>query len=379
MGIPLSDGMFKLNDQAAYSQPLAVERVSEIANKAPNVRDGSIVRGMNTVKSICELLLMSAQPVNAAAMVSVGQAKRDANFDDTLGSLSGVPDERFRPVYSTPADWYDAGNATAWTAHTVGDSPPAPPPKPPPIRLGPPIWRVLPVEERAVLATPASFRLPLLASEPGPSTAFGRVPSPTRLAPAGPSAAHPLMAMVSVASHLPPGSTVKPAAAPPAATVRPLGLTHATATLVASATVASVTAETISMSFEHCIVMLNRPWFPNQLVLLRDWYLPGYGRGEISAGTGDNDDGLMTVFTTGFVATLNLKITSHWSAQDLSVIAGSAAFGPFSLLGRSFDQASGTLSSPGMQIIGWFCSALPVLPPAPDPALSTPTGASPAR
>jgi len=152
--------------------------------------------------------------------------------------------------------------------------------------------------------------------------------------------------------------------------IRPLQLTSATAALTASTTVQTVTTDSISMSFEHCIVMLQRPWFPEQLLLLRNWFMPGYARGDISAGKGSGDTGIMPVVTTGFVAIRNLKIASKWSTQDLAAVEGAASFGPFSLIGRSYDQVSGTLASPGMQIIGWFCSALPVLPPASDPTLT---------
>jgi hypothetical protein len=98
--------------------------------------------------------------------------------------------------------------------------------------------------------------------------------------------------------------------------------------------------------------------------------VPGYARGDISNGTGAHDPGVLPVLTTGFVAIRNLKIASAWSQQDLAVVQGSASLGPFSLIGRSYDAASGTLTCPGIQIIGWFCSALPVLPPASDPGLA---------
>ena len=103
--------------------------------------------------------------------------------------------------------------------------------------------------------------------------------------------------------------------------------------------------------------------------MVKNWYVPGYSSASFSNGTGIGDNGLLPVLTSGFVAIRNLSISSKWSAQDLAVAQGSAAFGPFSLVGRTYDANSGTLSCPGIQIIGWFCTALPTLPPLTDPAL----------
>jgi hypothetical protein len=160
--------------------------------------------------------------------------------------------------------------------------------------------------------------------------------------------------------------------------IRPLALTTAVAAVGASATPQPVAANSIDVSFEHCVVMLQRSWFPDTLLMLRNWYLPDYPQGGISNGTGVQDPGPMPVIATGFVAVRNLKITSNWSAQDLPAAQASASFGPFSLVGRSFDAGSGTLACPGIQIIGWFCSPLPVLPPASDPALAAAPAPAPA-
>jgi hypothetical protein len=106
--------------------------------------------------------------------------------------------------------------------------------------------------------------------------------------------------------------------------------------------------------------------------MMRDWYLPGYARAAISTGVGDGDSGLMPVLAIGFVAIRKLVLSAHWSEEDLAAVQGSAAFGPFCLVGRDFDAHSGTLSAPGVQIIGWFVAPLPVLPPLSDPALPAP-------
>lgn len=126
----------------------------------------------------------------------------------------------------------------------------------------------------------------------------------------------------------------------------------------------------VSIMFEHCMVTLTRQWLPENLVLLRNWYMPGYAAGDISGCLGALDAGLMPVLPTAFVAMRNLRISAQSSEADTAALEEWAAFEPFSLMGRTYDSASRTLSCPGTQIIGWFCSALPVLLPLSDPALS---------
>jgi hypothetical protein len=147
-------------------------------------------------------------------------------------------------------------------------------------------------------------------------------------------------------------------------------MAQATAQIDSTMTVQPVATSSLSMSFERCIVTLTRPWWPEMLMLLKNWYVPGYARAAFSNGKGKGDAGLLPVVATGFVAIRNLTIAAKWSDDDLDAMQKSASFGSFSLIGRTYDAATNTLTSPGMQIIGWFCEALPVLPPVSDPAMA---------
>lgn len=403
LGIPISDGMFKLNPaDTALSPPLAVERLSDIANKAVIVSGGSISRGMATVDGTVSLFLEASAPVNASAMDSLGAAKLNANtnFDVTLGSMDGVANHRFHPVYASPVDWYDSTASANWVPHQVGaqQTPAQAPPPPPPAPIHPPVWRVLPLNMRPALSQEATLVHPFFAMTEKESflnlgaQSVQAVPVnrkvmltrsvemtalPLRSVTAIPAAGARFSAAGAAAAAAP---QVSPAPAVQVQMIQPLLLTTAVAAVGASTTPQPVAANSIDISFEHCVVLLQRSWFPDTLLMLRNWYLPDYSQGGISNGTGVQDPGPMPVMATGFVAVRNLKITSNWSDQDLPAAQASASFGPFSLVGRSFDTGSGTLTCPGIQIIGWFCSALPVLPPASDPTLpastSAPAGAS---
>jgi hypothetical protein len=396
LGIPISDGMFKLNpSDTAFSPPLAVERLSDIANKAVMVSGGAIARGMATVDGTVSLFLEASAPVDAGAMDSLGAAKQNANanFDVTLGSMDGVPNHRFHPVYASPVDWYDPTASANWTSHHVGEQQtPAQAPPPPPAPIHPPVWRVLPLDMRPALSQEVTLVHPFLAmAEREPYLQIGAEPVqvmpvnrrvmpqrnvemtalPLRSVAAIPAAGARFSVAGAAASAAAPQVSLAPAVE--AQMIQPLLLTTAVAAVGASATPQPVAANSIDISFDHCVVMLERSWFPDTLLMLRNWYLPNYRQGGISNGTGVQDPGPMPVVATGFVAVRNLKITSNWSEQELPAAQGSASFGPFSLVGRSFDAGSGTLACPGIQIIGWFCSALPVLPPASDPALAAST------
>jgi len=386
LGLPMSDDMFKLDpSDAALSPPLAVERLSEVANHV-SVQSGAITNAITTVDGMVSLFLTTSMPVNSDAMVPLGAAKQAASssFDTTLGSMDGVPNDRFHPVYASPVNWYDPSAGANWTLHTVGEQQTqgtAPSPPPPPAVLNKPLWRVLPTNLQPDLGHAITLEHPLLpvagftraVVTPRPFLVHSQmmersdVAMPARAAIAArPAAFFPTSVAVVTTATAP----SLPVTAMPVRMIQPLGLTAAVATLNANTTPQPITSNSIDISFEHCIVTLDRPWFPDTFLMLRNWYLPEYAKGEFSNNTGAQDPGLMPALATGFVAVRNLKISSQWSAQDATVVQGAASFGPFSLLGRSYDSGSGTLSCAGMQIIGWFCAALPVLPPAADPGLA---------
>ncbi|MGH7125025.1 MAG: hypothetical protein ACREFI_11680, partial [Stellaceae bacterium] len=393
LGVPISSGMFKLQPtDTALSPALAVERVSEIANAVLTVDGDSVQRSNRTIDNTVELLLLQAAPVASDQLQSLGAAKNAANaaFDTTLGSLEGA--FRYHPVYASPSDWYDPQAAGNWTLHTLGQqqgpapAPPAPPAPPRRIRVDQPKWTVLPAQTQPALSQPVRPTRPYFiqtaAPRPvvAPAVRAAAVSTPVRpqaiaAQPAIAALAQFAMSSPAVRAGLGLQPATPPAAAPPPSALGtvvqalgPLAAAFATEQLGATGTPQPVAADNVSLSFEHCVVTLTRHWFPQILFMIKNWYVPGYTSGSFSAGTGVGDAGLLPILAGGFVAIRNLRISAKWSAQDLAVVQGSTAFGPFSLVGRSYDAGSGTLSCPGIQIIAWFCEALPVLPPASDPA-----------
>ncbi len=399
MGVPFTKDMFTLN--GVTSPAMAIESQSAIVNAVLTVQGEYVQRTTRTVDGQVGFMLLASMPVDANSMATLGAVKSPANeaFKVDAGSLQG--EFRYHPVYASPANWYDQGANDNWTQHTVGQQqgqqptatsqPASIPPRR--VMIEAPRWHVLPEPMRPALAHPVAaaphevFRPQTMVvahptvqpiAHPVAHPQFAMMPrSAATLVnphPAPVIAPHPLIApkipgpIVKVAPAVKVAPTVKVAPAP-APTVNPMVMAQLNAQLHATTTPQAVAANSVTISFEHCIVSLVRPWFPEQFLMVKNWYVPGYSSASFSNGTGIGDNGLLPVLTSGFVAIRNLSISSKWSAQDLAVAQGSAAFGPFSLVGRTYDANSGTLSCPGIQIIGWFCTALPTLPPLTDPAL----------
>ena len=132
----------------------------------------------------------------------------------------------------------------------------------------------------------------------------------------------------------------------------------------------TVTTDTLSVSFNYCLVNVARPWFSEAFLSLQNWYVTGYQAGAFSSGTADNNAGLFPTLPVACLLIKDLQITAQWTQQDITVLRQSASLGPFSLVGRTFDGTSATLTASGMQAIGWVCQVMPILPPVAAPAPS---------
>jgi hypothetical protein len=441
LGMSITPEMFSLasgdappSPGSAVSTPvllpeLGVERLSVMANTVFEVSGSSIHHSTRTVDKMVEFMLLQSTPGSAAAMATLGAVKEPAekDFEPTLGSLQGM--FRYHPVYANPVNWYDPTSQGNWTAHTIkqDDAPPSTAAATPvaapvatPIRavnIPPLSWRVLPTSLRPALAL-NNMRSMIMPSNVqnavvhAPTASPALTAAPTQVlqstAPVAPhmdlrlrrdipmsravapglamlTTAHPGVVQQAARQNGPSGPDIATPVQvtrfnfdPATMMLHPQLLAQATAQLSAAATPQSVATHSMEISFEHCIVTLIRPWFPEMFLMARNWYVPGYERGAFSNGSGVGDTGLLPVLPSGFVMIRNLKISAQWNGDDIAAVTGAISLGPLSLMGSSFDSGSNTLSCPGMQIIGWFCEALPVLPPMPDPEMSaTSVGSAP--
>lgn len=140
-----------------------------------------------------------------------------------------------------------------------------------------------------------------------------------------------------------------------------------------------VEANSLTVSFQYATVYLQRLWM-NQLILsLPSWDLGAISAGFFSNGNKENNDGTIPLIPQGFIVTRNVRIQADWSKTDKETIknatsgGGSFSFGPFSFgasggsssttTNSKFDEASGLITIPGLQIVGWINSLLTVCPP----------------
>ena len=409
LGLPISPEDIK-DKTGAGDAASALEYTSTMVSQPMVIQNNTVTQdGMRHVYDVLATLLNSCMPIDDTAMVALGQTQQAGatSMGITIGSLTGIPDYEIYPVTAHPANWWDPTQANNWSTFPAGattpPAPPPPPPSPPPaasatppphVAINPIAWRVLPVNMRPILARPmmgqtVSIRQMPVAMAGGPAHAAlglatgavlqrpaNLVLPPVRVAPRpAPPVLHPLPPAVATHPALPVHVT------PPAPVLRPappsIGFLHNmldnVAIVHANTTPQSVTSSNLSITFQYCIVQLDWPWLPNGFLMQRNWYQQNYDRGEYSNGTGIADPGQLPVIPTGFIAVKDLKISGTWSEADKTAIANSAGLNAINLLHSNFE--GNTLSTIGIQIIGWFCSALPVLPPFADPHLLVGQGA----
>lgn len=128
-----------------------------------------------------------------------------------------------------------------------------------------------------------------------------------------------------------------------------------------------------SLKFDYLHVSITRRWLNGLILRFPGWSLPGFPAGFFSNGMLEQNSGKVPLLPTSFIAIKNLNIVGSWSAAEADEIyrrlnsRGSATFGPFTLsaFGNSLGSFDGsTLSIPGISILAWYCSVLPLLPPS---------------
>jgi hypothetical protein len=121
----------------------------------------------------------------------------------------------------------------------------------------------------------------------------------------------------------------------------------------------TIKSSQISVSFDYCWVNIDRIWFYNPYLQMRNWYVPGLQAGDSTRA--------LPAVPIAVLLVRNLRIQSDWQSQELQSVQSSVALGPFSLVGRSIEQGTGALVQPGMQVMAWACQVMPTLPPSSSP------------
>lgn len=136
----------------------------------------------------------------------------------------------------------------------------------------------------------------------------------------------------------------------------------------------------LKISFKYTRVEIDRPWMNQLLYDVGGWSIgKAGGKGSISNGTKVQDEKMMPILPTAFIAVRDLEITAKWGKEDYDLITSkletkaSFGWGPFRVSGNyesssrdmthttKFDGT--TIKSDGLQIVGWINTVLHESPP----------------
>ena len=430
LGIGLSANDFKLQPtDSAFNPAIAAQHESTLVNFVAQLdSDGFILpRGdlSPTVTGQYGQILSTAsygvQPASDAALTAFLQSKGAALRTLDESKLPAGLAQSYWTASFVPAVWYDDQDQTIWQTYSssTGESttPPAPtPPAPtPPIRIQREwSWRVVtpeaapqvaairtlqavPANQRFasdILLTPVAAQPQALAPQATASliapTAMARVAlSPAMVSTqssASRLAIRPATGLTSLSASSVRASTLDTAELPVERVATPervgteMRLNPLTATNAAlSSVVLNLPAQPTSsmnfeISFKYCVASVARPWLSSDFLTAANWYVPGLQSGALAQGLYAKAAQRFGFLPAKLLVVKELSIRAEWSEQDRTFAQNSASLGPFSLINSSFDKNE--LTAPGMQVIGWFCQVVPVLPPMADPAATGAAGAT---
>lgn len=398
------------------SRARAVEILSRVANVVPRIVDSYFERGDRTLEGIYQILLLGSQaaPGTDPALFEAIKNQARIAFSNEVGSLDGP--STFHPVAAIPDSWFNPQVVVNWSHHRIvgSDNPPSGS-----ATVNPKLekWLVAPETIRPLLGekvTPQQIeKIHLRFDEivnPTPPVVLG-----ARFTRGAGNVHLSRDALRTVFTALNPGVTLNesefgdlirhvemPHEAAGFQRLRlarvPLVMAAATRTsggggahtqgpndghaairpmrepghfselIAAGTTPKTVAARGVSIEFDLCVLNLSRPWYSSSLLALPNWFVPGFRQGDFSEGLdGPDNDGLLNAIPIACILTRDVRIKANWTPADVDAATTSVAVGPFSLFGRSFDSASGSLTIPGIQAVAWVCTNPKRLPPMDPP------------
>ena len=399
-GVTLADADFMLpgHPELGFSPEMAIERFSDLVNRTPvdlGTGDDAVFSEIDIDTSYFFRIVNPAEPYLPASLSSAAREHRIAAFGvlkaealklwETLGLASVTGQIReFRPSTPEPINWYDMGNVTGWQplTFTVAGSDQT--------RSSAVLqWRLQPDDAQIGKA----LGITAVEAQKLPTTELLRraahlqrgdpVPRPRVVGPIPPD--------ILRARDLPKpdvigggdvigsgrdglelaGGVLKRFFRPklPSDLVDvPLNVrVLAKRRLLEEAPVKpTTTSSTTTITFDACLVRIDRPWLFWPFLTDATWHVPGSPRGGV---TQPGTVGALTWLPTAVLAIRRLKVTSNWSAQDVEASAAATNLGPFAISEKISNKV---LSAPGLQVVGWQLQQLPTLPPNDEAAPALP-------
>jgi hypothetical protein len=416
IGVPLTDRSFQLGNPPVFSEMLSKEIVAGLSDVIGVVVGGTIEQTFLSLSDVVDLVA-AGRPIASlsdddkdflARQFSSAQLELDKQR-----STSSQGFGTYYPVLSTPKGWYEPA-ADCWTTYefdstqqtttaetTTTDSAPAG------AAAGSPWeWRVLPRLRQPLLEDPhlldvltdamrqrveaepldarlqriddldVATRVATLVRPLAPPLPELTALVPVQPAPSTPPlvAARPTVPMIArprgleVAAPTSGAATPDPETAVQATDLVPTSvLLDTLASVTSEATATSVSTSALHVSFEHCLVQLDRWWLPRSLLGVGGWYVPLHQRGQITPPSGAS----AVAFPVAMIIVRNLLITGNWTTSDLTAATTAMSLGPLNLVGRSITKDTSstttTIRVEGKQLAGWICLQLPELAPCDAP------------
>ncbi|BDC46043.1 hypothetical protein [Paraburkholderia terrae] len=348
--------------EMGYSSNLVREKFSDLVNHIPqDLGDGmNVAFRQDTIDDAYFLRLLSpalpcANGPIADAFNTLKASALNTWHSIRLESSTGLMLE-YRPCLASPVEWYDTGSQDVWTTQTFSISSNSATPAQPqgPVRPPSPLWR-LKLDDVAMRSALSESNVDVIQPSPVRNCSpIARMRAVTAVSPA--------LATQVVAPDM--TTTPEPYEFPLHDGVRTqlprynIGERFRIAQAIdASAPTRQAETESITVSFDYCLVNVRRPWYTDSFIADSNWCVPPLLKGGVTSNAQGTSFASVPI---GFVVVKNLSIVAEWPAADLASAAQATSFGPFKV---ESGIAKGTLAHTGVQIIGWLLQVLPPLPP----------------
>jgi hypothetical protein len=141
----------------------------------------------------------------------------------------------------------------------------------------------------------------------------------------------------------------------------------------------SQSSSDLSVDFKFARVIVSRPWLNSGIYSLRGLQVGGRKEGAFSTGQANvQNSGITPLLCSSIIVAKEIKIAASWAQADADFISNSitasadVGWGPFKISG-SYDHSSSsetmsstfdgtTLTLPGLGIIGFVCTLVPLSP-----------------
>ncbi|MFS4493725.1 hypothetical protein [Maribacter sp. 2308TA10-17] len=415
LGTMIDPDDFK-DENEEISEIKATEQLSILGDRLPEI-DDIFLTNTSRLSSLYEMLISGTEfygenikaDDTSPYLAKFAEVKKDAEFkyNEAVKASIERPEGNYLPVYGTPNKWYDP-KGSFWQTKTFSEkeNKTAPAPKSKAIKKTavPFLWKKNLVANPAMLSTavvqavklkpifhakPIKVKMATVAAPVAARVKVKKVPvrvGHTRRV----TKARPVRATTVVPSRR--EGTVRRGASPKPRKPLPVKTTQLkSATAWSSLAVLKhldisertkitsqiahhntapqepVRSNGFEMSFDYCIVNLERSWFDTAMFhYSKLWYGLTLEENYFSTGTKDEaNSGALKCIPTAMILIKNLKLKAAWTNEDIQNAKNSVGLGIFNLSESTFTDNE--LTNSGMQIIGWMCEVLPKLPAISDP------------